>query len=42
MDESKQDIIDDVISPELRREAVLELKKMSYEFSNLTSIKRNK
>ena len=42
MDESREDIIDDVISPELRREAVLELKKMSYEFSNLTSIKRNK
>lgn len=42
MDESKQDIIDDVISPELRREAVLELKKMSYEFSNLTSIKKCK
>ena len=42
MDESKQDIIDDVISPELRREAVLELKKMCYEFSNLTSIKRSK
>ena len=39
MDESREDIIDDVISPELRREAVLELKKMSYEFSNLTSIK---
>ena len=42
MDESKQDIIDDVISPELRREAVLELKKMCYEFSNLTSIKKCK
>ena len=42
MDESREDIIDDVISPELRREAVLELKKMSYEFSNLTSIKRDK
>ena len=42
MDESREDIIDDVISPELRREAVLELKKMSYEFSNLTSIKRTK
>ena len=26
MDESREDIIDDVISPELRREAVLELK----------------
>lgn len=42
MDESRQDIIDDVISPELRREAVLELKKMCYEFSNLTSIKKCK
>ena len=42
MDESREDIIDDVISPELRREAVLELKKMCYEFSNLTSIKRSK
>lgn len=42
MDESKQDIIDDVISPELRREAVLELKRMCYEFSNLTSIKKCK
>lgn len=42
MDESKQDIIDDVISQELRREAVLELKKMCYEFSNLTSIKKCK
>ena len=42
IDESRQDIIDDVISPELRREAVLELKKMCYEFSNLTSIKKCK
>lgn len=42
MDESRQDIIDDVISPELRREAVLELKRMCYEFSNLTSIKKCK
>lgn len=42
MDESKQDIIDDVISPELRREAVLELKRMCYEFSNLASIKKCK
>lgn len=42
MDESRQDIIDDVISPELRREAVLELKKTCYEFSNLTSIKKCK
>ena len=42
MDESREDIIDDVISPELRREAVLELKKMCYEFSNLTSIKKCK
>lgn len=32
MDESKQDIIDDVISPELRREAVLELKRCVMNF----------